>query len=96
MGGFPSEGQSEGNRTYRDILLGAKPFTWVFEVCARVQISSAPPRCESCPDGFVEITTEAARFLLRLYPLVRPHQLDGHIRKEQSHRLAVRRAAMLG
>ena len=37
----------------------------------------------------------AARFLLRVHPRVRPHQLDGHIRKEDAQRLAVRRPAMV-
>src|ERR1700747_3543390 len=38
---------------------------------------------------------EPARFLLRTHPSVRPRYLDGHIRKENSRRLAVRRSAMV-
>src|ERR1700747_362165 len=38
---------------------------------------------------------EPARFLLRVHPSVRPRYLDGHIRKENSRRLAVRRSAMV-
>src|SRR5712664_767668 len=38
---------------------------------------------------------EPARFLLRVHPSVRPRYLDGHIREENSRRLAVRRSAMV-
>src|ERR1700723_824073 len=38
---------------------------------------------------------EPGRFLFRVDPGVRPRQLDGHIRKENSRRLAVRRSAMV-
>src|SRR6266851_3970096 len=38
---------------------------------------------------------EPARFLLRVHPSVRPRYLDGHIRKENSRRLAVRRSAVV-
>src|SRR6266403_1672775 len=38
---------------------------------------------------------EPARFLLRVHPSVRPRYLDGHIRKEDSRRLAVRRSAVV-
>src|SRR5262245_18653946 len=37
----------------------------------------------------------AARFLLRVHPLIGSRHLDGHIRKENSRRLAVRRTAMV-
>ena len=37
----------------------------------------------------------AARFLLRVHPGVRPHELDGHIRKENSQRLAIRGALVI-
>src|SRR5713226_4685879 len=43
----------------------------------------------------VNWTQSAARFLLRVHPRVRPRQLDGHIRKENSRRLGVRRSAMV-
>jgi hypothetical protein len=39
---------------------------------------------------------EPVRCLLRVHPGVRPRQLDGHVRKEQSQWLAVRRPAMFG
>src|SRR5258708_19554865 len=43
----------------------------------------------------VNWTQSAARFLFRVHPRVRPRQLDGYIRKENSRRLAVRRSAMV-
>jgi hypothetical protein len=56
-------------------------------IAARAQLRSA---AESCPEA---AGLAAARFLLRVHPRVRPHELDGHIRKEDSQRLAVRRPA---
>src|ERR1700741_860910 len=38
----------------------------------------------------------AARFLLRVHPLIGARHLDSHIGKENSRRLAVRRTAMVG
>src|ERR1700756_695005 len=38
---------------------------------------------------------QPARFLLRVHPSVRPRYLYGHIGKENSRRLAVRRSAMV-
>jgi len=50
-----------------------------------------------CPRVFVKIDTNwrngTAGFLFCVHPRVRPHQRDGHIRKEDLQRLAVRRPA---
>src|SRR3989442_9223003 len=40
-----------------------------------------------------QIVPDAARCLVRVHPRVRPHELDGHIRKDDAQRLAVPRPA---
>jgi hypothetical protein len=42
-----------------------------------------------------QIAPDAARCLVRVHPRVRPHELDGHIRKENSHRVAIRGAPVI-
>ena len=42
-----------------------------------------------------QIVPDAARFLLRVHPRVRPHELDGHMREEDAHRLAIRGAPVI-
>ena len=42
-----------------------------------------------------QMVPDAARVLLRVHPRVRPHELDGHIREEDTHRLAIRGAPVI-
>ena len=53
----------------------------------------SPAAREGARSGQAPLLGAAARFLLRVHPRVRPHELDGHIRKEDAHWLAVRRPA---
>jgi len=42
-----------------------------------------------------QMVPDAARVLVRVHPRVRPHELDGHMREEDAHRLAIRGAPVI-